>query len=70
VTIHALWRRVTQLEAARRSAAPHHHVWQPDGLTDEERADWLAGLREREGWPTTDGVTIYRWAPEELSSRS
>lgn len=69
MTIHALWRRVTQLEAASRSAA-RHHVWQPDGLTDEECAAWLAGLREREGWPDGDAVTIYRWLPEELSTRS
>jgi len=63
VTIHGLWRRVTQLEAANRNAA-RHHVWAPDGLTDEECGMWLVGLSEREGWPATDGVTAYRWMPE------
>ena len=70
MTIHALWRRVTQLEAASRSAARHHHVWQPDALTDEERADWLAALRKRECWPAGDVATIYRWMPEAESSRA
>ncbi len=69
MTIHALWRRVTQLEAANCNAA-RHHVWQPDALTDEECAAWLAGLRERECWPAGDVATIYRWMPEAESSRS
>ena len=69
MTIHALWRRVARLEAANCNT-PRHHVWQPDGLTDEECAAWLAGLRDREGWPDGDAVTIYRWLPEELSTRA
>ena len=63
MTLLHLAGRVARLEAANCNAA-RHHVWPPDGLTDEERADWLADLRKREGWGADDGVTAYRWAPE------
>ena len=69
MTLLHLAGRVARLEAANCNT-PRHHVWQPDGLTDEGCAAWLAGLRKREGWPATEGVTVYRWLPEAEPTRS